>query len=402
MALFSYTGINDKGRKIKGQLSANNEVDLYQRLKGLNVELVGAKVDSGRRGVQLFRANIKNRDLIQACLHIQQLQAAGVGLLETLADVRDATEQRRLRDMISEIHQDVSEGASLSEAFGKHPKVFGTVFESLVSAGEASGNLVESFTQLIKHLKWVDAVNAKVKKAVRYPAVMLVVMLGLFLFMMTSVVPQVTSFLQSNGQALPFITLSLIATSNFVQSFWWVFIALPVTIFVLANTLSRMSSDFAYRIDFLKLRLPMFGPVLRKISLSRFAHFFATMFQSGVPILSCLETAQKVVGNLVLARSLGSVRTTVQDGSPLSSGLRDTGEFPNLVLRMVKIGEDSGNLGETLENVTEFYDHDVTETVDSMVGMIEPALTMFAGLMMAWIVAGVLGPIYSGIAKMGG
>jgi len=402
MALFSYTGINDKGRKIKGQLSANNEVDLYQRLKGLNVELVGAKVDSGRRGVQLFRANIKNRDLIQACLHIQQLQAAGVGLLETLADVRDATEQRRLRDMISEIHQDVSEGASLSEAFGKHPKVFGTVFESLVSAGEASGNLVESFTQLIKHLKWVDAVNAKVKKAVRYPAVMLVVMLGLFLFMMTSVVPQVTSFLQSNGQALPFITLSLIATSDFVQSFWWVFIALPVTIFVLANTLSRMSSDFAYRIDFLKLRLPMFGPVLRKISLSRFAHFFATMFQSGVPILSCLETAQKVVGNLVLARSLGSVRTTVQDGSPLSSGLRDTGEFPNLVLRMVKIGEDSGNLGETLENVTEFYDHDVTETVDSMVGMIEPALTMFAGLMMAWIVAGVLGPIYSGIAKMGG
>jgi len=232
--------------------------------------------------------------------------------------------------------------------------------------------------------------------------VMLLVMVGLFLFMMTSVVPQVTSFLQSNGQKLPFITLSLIATSNFVQVFWWVFIALPVGTVVLANLLARTSAEFAYRIDFLKLRLPVFGPVLRKISLSRFAHFFATMFQSGVPILSCLETAQKVVGNLVLARSLGTVRTTVQEGNPLSSGLRDTGEFPNLVLRMVKIGEDSGNLGETLENVTEFYDRDVSETVDAMVGMIEPALTAFAGLMMAWIVAGVLGPIYSGISKMGG
>jgi type IV pilus assembly protein PilC len=402
MPLFNYTGINDKGRKVAGQLTANNEVDLYQRLKGLNVELLDARPDSGRRSVQLFRPKVKNRDLIQACLHMQQLQAAGVGLLETLADVRDSTEQRRLRDLIAEIYQDVSEGASLSEAFGRHPRVFGTVFQSLVSAGEASGNLVESFTQLIKHLKWVDAVNAKVKKAVRYPAVMLLVMVGLFLFMMTSVVPQVTSFLQSNGQKLPFITLSLIATSNFVQVFWWVFIALPVGTVVLANLLARTSAEFAYRIDFLKLRLPVFGPVLRKISLSRFAHFFATMFQSGVPILSCLETAQKVVGNLVLARSLGTVRTTVQEGNPLSSGLRDTGEFPNLVLRMVKIGEDSGNLGETLENVTEFYDRDVSETVDAMVGMIEPALTAFAGLMMAWIVAGVLGPIYSGISKMGG
>jgi len=402
MPLFNYTGINDKGKKISGQLTANNEVDLYQRLKGLNVELLDAKLDRGRRGFQLFGAKIKSRDLIQACLHVQQLQAAGVGLLETLADVRDSTEQRRLRDMIAEIHQDVAEGAALSDAFGKHPKVFGTVFESLVAAGEASGNLVESFSQLIKHLKWVDAVNGKVKKAIRYPSFMLVVIVALFLFMMTTVVPEVTSFLTSNGQKLPFITVSLVATSNFVQSFWWVFIALPIVSVVTAGTLARMSADFAYRVDYLKLRLPMFGPVLRKVALSRFAHFFATMFQSGVPILNCLETAQKVVGNLVLARSLGAVRTTVQDGNPLSSGLRDTGEFPTLVLRMVKIGEDSGNLGETLENVTEFYDNDVNETVDGMIGMIEPALTVFAGLMMGWIVAGVIGPIYSGMAKMGG
>ena len=201
---------------------------------------------------------------------------------------------------------------------------------------------------------------------------------------------------------LPFITIALIATSDFVQAYWWVILATPIVIVVSLNILARSSADFAYRVDYLKLRLPMFGPVLRKISLSRFAHFFATMFQSGVPILQCLETAQKVVGNLVLADSLGSVRTVVQEGSPLSSGLRDTGEFPSLVIRMVKIGEDSGNLGETLENVTEFYDRDVNETVDAMVSMIEPTLTLFAGLMMGWIVAGVIGPIYSGMAKMGG
>ncbi len=230
---------------------------------------------------------------------------------------------------------------------------------------------------------------------------MLVVIMGLFMFMMTTVVPQVTGFLKSNGQELPLITTALIATSNFVQHFWWAIVAAPITTVVGMTILSRASADVAYRVDFLKLRLPMFGPVLRKISLSRFAHFFATMFQSGVPILNCLETAQKVVGNLVLAESLGSVRTTVQEGNPLSSGMRDTGEFPTLVIRMVKIGEDSGNLGETLENVTEFYDHDVNETVDGMIGMIEPTLTLFAGLMMGWIVAAVIGPIYAGMAKMG-
>ncbi len=256
------------------------------------------------------------------------------------------------------------------------------------------------FTQLIKHLKWVDNINGKVKKAIRYPSFMLIVIFALFLFMMTTVVPQVTSFLQSNGQELPFITVALIATSNFVQAFWWAIVATPILIVVSMNVLSRSSAAFAYRVDFIKLRLPMFGPVLRKISLSRFAHFFATMFQSGVPILQCLETAQKVVGNLVLSQSLGAVRTTVQEGSPLSTGLRDTGEFPTLVIRMVKIGEDSGNLGVTLENVTEFYDRDVDETVDGMVGMIEPTLTLFAGLMMGWIVAAVIGPIYSGLSKV--
>src|SRR5262249_45466681 len=138
------------------------------------------------------------------------------------------------------------------------------------------------------------------------------------------------------------------------------------------------------------------------ISLSRFAHFFATMFQSGLPILNCLDTAQQVVGNMVLASSLSSVRTAVQQGTPLSTGLRDTGEFPSLVIRMVRIGEDSGNLGDTLENVTDFYDRDVSESVDAMVGMLEPGLTLFAGLMMGWIVVAVIGPIYDSLGKMGG
>ena len=401
MPLYNYKALNQTGRRVGGQLTANNEADLYQRLKQINLELLSAAEHKGRSGFALFGGKIRNRELIQMCLHLQQLSAAGVSLMEGLADVRDSTDHRRLRDLIAEVFEDVSSGQSLSEAFGRHPRVFGSVFQSLIGAGEESGNLTESFTQLIKHLNWVEALNAKIKKATRYPLVMMVVMLGLFLFMMILVVPQVVSFLVSSGQVLPLVTRALIATSDFVQGFWWLIIGGPVLGFFTVKFLARVSEDVAYKLDFYSMRLPILGELMRKLSLSRFAHFFATMFQSGVPILTCLETARKVVGNRCLARSLATVRTGVEDGNPLSVGLRNTGEFPSLVVRLVKIGEDSGNLGETLNNVTDFYDRDIDQSVDALVGMIEPLLTGFAGGMMAWIVIAVIGPIYDSISKMG-
>jgi type IV pilus assembly protein PilC len=227
------------------------------------------------------------------------------------------------------------------------------------------------------------------------------VMILLFLFMMTLVVPQVVSFLTGLGQELPVMTKALIATSDFVKGYWYVLLGVPILAAIFVRVMRKSSAAFAYQYDFFLLRLPKVGEISRKICLARFAHFFATMFQSGVPILTCLDTARRVVGNLCLERSLGTVRTGVEDGEPLSIGLRNTGEFPNLVVRLVKIGEDSGNLGETLNNVTSFYDRDVDEAVDGLVGMIEPILTAFAGLMMAWIVIAVVGPIYDSISKLG-
>jgi type IV pilus assembly protein PilC len=401
MPLYSYKALNRAGRRVNGQLNANNETDLYQRLKQINLELLSAAEDKGHRKGALFGRRVRNRELIQMCLHLQQLSAAGVSLMDSLADVRDSTDHRRLRELTAEVYEDVAAGQSLSEAFSQHPRVFSPVFQSLVAAGEESGNLTESFTQLIKHLKWMDDVAAKIKKASRYPAIMLIVMCILFLFMMLLVVPQVVGFLSATGQELPFMTVALIATSGFVQNWWWAMVATPIAIFIVLKMLARVSEPVAYRLDFYLLRLPILGELARKLSLSRFAHFFATMFQSGVPILTCLDTARRVVNNRCLALSLASVRAGVEDGNPLSVGLRNTGEFPSLVVRLVKIGEESGNLGETLNNVTDFYDRDVNQSVDTLVAMIEPALTAFAGLMIAWIIIAVLGPIYDSLSKLG-
>jgi type IV pilus assembly protein PilC len=399
--MYQYKALNQGGRRVSGQLSASNESDLYQRLKQINLELLSAAVEKGRKRVSFFDKKISNRELIQMCLHLQQLSGAGVSLMEGLADVRDSTDHRRLRELMAEIFEDVSSGQSLSEAFSQHPKYFGTVFQSLLKAGEESGNLTEAFKQLIKHLKWIDDVNAKIKKATRYPMIMLGVMVLLFFFMMTLVVPQVVSFLTAIGQELPIMTVALINTSNFVSAYWYLMAGIPIAATIISKILLKTSEIFAYQLDFYMLRLPIVGEIVRKISLARFAHFFATMFQSGVPILTCLDTARKVIGNRCLERSLSSVRTGVEDGNPLSVGLRNTGEFPNLVVRLVKIGEDSGNLGETLNNVTDFYDRDVDEAVDGLVGMIEPILTAFAGGLMAWVVISVVGPIYDSISKLG-
>jgi type IV pilus assembly protein PilC len=237
---------------------------------------------------------------------------------------------------------------------------------------------------------------------VRYPAVVLVIITGMLMFMMGVVVPGIVEFLRSNGSTLPPITVALIATSDFVVNYWWVMLLTPIVVIATIIGLVKSSDTMRYTISCLGLRVPVVGPLMTKLSISRFAHFFAVMFQSGVPILQCLETAQRVVGNRCLEESMKTVRQQVQNGEPLSMSMRNSGQFPSLVCRMVKIGEDSGNLGGVLDNVTGFYDKDVDEAIEAMIGSIEPAMTVISGLIMAWIVAGVMGPIYDSIGNLAG
>jgi type IV pilus assembly protein PilC len=222
------------------------------------------------------------------------------------------------------------------------------------------------------------------------------------MFMMGVVVPGIVEFLKGNQAELPPVTIALIATSDFVKAYWWAILLTPMAIAGTIFALMKSSEAMRYALSCLALRIPVFGPLITKLAISRFAHFFAVMFQSGVPILQCLESAQRVVTNPCLEESLKTVRQQVQNGEPLSLAMRNSGQFPSLVCRMVKIGEDSGNLGGVMDNVTGFYDKDVDEAIDSMIGMIEPAMTMISGVIMGWIVIGVMGPIYNSISKLTG
>lgn len=398
MQRFKYRAINNKGRPVRGVIAAANEVDLHKQLQNAGLELVQcASLDKkkGLFGGGFMGPKVKIRDLIQLFMHLEQMQDAGVPLLDALGDIRDTTEHNGLRDVMTEIHRDVSEGSSLSEALANHPKIFKNLYISLVASGEETGDLTSSYRQLVKYLKWVDQMQAKVRKATRYPMVVTVVVVITVLVMMTMVVPQIVGFIENIDQEIPWYTSALMATSEFCVNYWWSILATPFVLIGLFLSARKLSVDFAYRLDLMLLGAPVFGSLIRKINIARFAQTFGAMFASGIDILQGLKAARSTVGNMAILEALDGIYEQVSAGSPLSEAFNASGEFPSMVVRMIKVGEESGNLTIVLEQVSEFYTNDVDEEIQGLIAMIEPFLTAFLGGMIAWIAVAVFGPIYA-------
>ncbi len=359
----------------------------------------------------MARNTITLRDLIQFFIHMEQMQGAGVPLLDALSDIRDGASNDQMRDMMSEIHRDVSDGASLSEAMGKHPKVFKSLYISLIKSGEATGDLTSSYRQLEKYLKWVDIMKSKIRKATRGPIITAVVVICVIVFMMSMVVPQIVGFLKYLDLELPWYSVWLIATSNFfVQPQFYlfglpiygaiIFISVPLLLVLGFILLRKSSDDIAYRIDSLYLKLPVAGNLIRKITIARYSQTFASLFASGIDVINALKSSRNTVGNLVLIDAMEGVEDYVQSGSTLSDALNASGEFPSMVIRMVKIGEESGKLSEVLDQVSDFYTKDVDEAIDALIELIQPTLTIILAVVIVWIAAGSLGPIYMNLGTM--
>lgn len=384
-------------------VSAANEVDLYNQLKTSGLELVTCapvKNESSLGGLSIMRPKIKTRDLIQFFMHLEQLQAAGVPMLDALADVRDSSENQTMKDIMTDVSRNVSDGSSLSESLANYPKVFTSLYVSLIKAGEDTGDLEKSYTQLIKYLKWVDDMQTKIKKATRYPMILMAVVILTVTVMMGVVVPQIIGFIKNLGQELPFYTTALVATSDFFAEYWWAVGIAPIVLIVLYKILRKNSEDFAFHMDSLFLRLPIAGPIIRKVAIARYAQTFGSLFSSGIDVINCLKAAQKTVTNLALIEALDTVQGRVQAGAPLSQAFGASGEFPTLVTRMIKIGEESGNLTPVLNQVSDFYTRDVDEAISGLITMIEPMLTALLGIIILWIAVAVFGPIYSSFEKI--
>jgi type IV pilus assembly protein PilC len=398
VTVFNYRAVNDAGRPMRGEIVAENSLDLEARLKELGLELVDCKEKKQRKANRF--SSITHKDMIIFCMHLGQLNRAGVPLLEALADVRDSVESPKMRDIIAGVYEAVKGGVLFSDALSAYPKEFDEIFVGLIKAGEKTGDLSRIYDHLIDHFKWTHELKRKVKKALGYPIFLLVVMTGVISILMTAVVPKLLKFILAQGFEIPLHTRALMATSAAFADYWYLIFGIPIGGGMLVALAYRSSEDFAYKCDAFFLKVPVLGATMRKINMARFTHFFSVMFQSGIEVLDALKSAQKVVGNRVLQASIDMVHQSVSGGTSITQSLRMSNQFPQMVVRMFKVGEDSGNMNEALENVKFFYDREVNDSVDNMVGMIQPALTIVMGILIFWVISAVFGPLYDSFSKM--
>lgn len=394
---FVYRAADGQGKVQQGQIEAANMADLELRLGRLGLTLIHAKSSNS----DLFgRRRISRRELITFTFHLEQLTRAGVPLLEGLADLRDSIDHPVFREVIANVIEDIEGGSLLSQALAAHPKVFDVVFVNLIRAGEASGELAEVLKNLTESIKWQDELIAQAKKVVMYPAFVGVLVFCVVCFLMVYLVPQLVDFIKSMKQEVPLNTRILLWISDFFVHFWWLIILTPPLVFVFIRWRVKTDPAFRFKVDGWKLRIPAIGSILHKIILARFANFFALLYGAGIPILDCIRITQGIVNNTVIADALQRVEAQIREGQGVSASFERVGMFPPLVLRMLRVGENTGQLDHALLNVSYFYNRDIKEAIERVQALVEPTMTVILGLILAWIMSSVLGPIFDTISKL--
>jgi type IV pilus assembly protein PilC len=253
---------------------------------------------------------------------------------------------------------------------------------------------------LTESLKWEDELAAQTKKLAMYPAFVGGIVLIVTFFLMIYLVPQMTGFIRNMGQAIPLQTRLLVAVSNFFVDYWWAIIAAPFAAWGALHFAIRANPRIAFLIDHYKISMPLIGPILRKIILSRFASSFAMMYSSGITVLDSIRSCEEIVGNRPLEEALRKAGQQIAEGKGLTAAFQDLSLFPPLVIRMLRIGEATGKLDTALLNVSYFYNREVRDAIARVQAMIEPALTVFLGAILGWVMLSVLGPVYDAISKM--
>lgn len=398
MALYAYKAVNESGQMRTGLQDAANLIDLETRLKRTGLDLVSGKITERNR--MATGTVVTRRELITFFFNMEQLTVAGVPLLESLADIRETMSNPLLREVVARLIEDIQGGLRLSQAMAEHPRVFDKIFVSLVNAGEKSGKLSEVFLHLTDTLKWEDEMASQTKRLLIYPSAVLLVVISLIFFLMIYLVPQLTVFIKSMGQELPLHTRALLFVSSLFVQYWYVMLLLPAITAVAVMVAVKSDPRARYHLDSLKLRIWPVGPVLKKIILARFANFFAMLYASGITVLECIAICRDISGNTVIAESLQQAGREIEEGKNLTQSFQATNMFPPLILRMLKVGESTGELDKALLNVSYFYDRDVKEAIARTQAMIGPAMTVSLGLVLGWIMYSVLIPIYDVISKV--
>ena len=398
MALYAYKAIDADGKTAKGLQDAANLIDLEMHLKRGGLDLISAREEDHASSFGATR--IKRVALITFFFNLEQLTRAGVPLLECLADLRDTMEEPAFREIIANMVESIESGKKLSQAMAEHPNAFDKITVNLTKAGEDSGRLVDVFKHLTESLKWQDEMASQTKTMMIYPAFVGTIVLAITFFLMIYLVPQLVGFIKGMGQEIPIQTRILMATSGFFVAYWYALLLAPFVLFGGYKLALIVNPKLQYHVDNFKLHVWPTGPILRKIILARFANTFAMMYSSGITIMDCIANSRDLVDNQVIAQSLQNVMGEIEAGKNLTQSFQKTGIFPPLVVRMLKVGEATGQLDQALLNVSYFYDRDVKDSIKKVQVMIEPTMTLILGALLGWVMLSVLSPIYDLIGKV--
>jgi type II secretory pathway component PulF len=387
MPVFHYSAVDQNGQVLNGVMAAEDEPNLEERLKALGCWLVDASLQKtvsqpsrraaeGRAGKSWF-TGVKRRDLIEFCTLMGFQTKSGVPVVQALDVSSQDCENVKFRKVIQGLKHHVESGLQLNEAMSKYPRVFPSQLITLIKTGEMSSKLPETFTDLRDYLEWVDRLIGDVRQACIYPLVVLSVIFLFVLMLFTYVIPKFVTLMEVAKVDLPLLTKIVFGASDFAQQTWWLWLGLFLFFTVGLKLARRFSRTFAKGVDSLKLNLPVFGELNHMIAISRFSHNVALMYHSGVPILQSMGLCQGLVGNAVVEDAVEGSCERIAAGEQISDAIRKYPVFPPLLVRMVKMGETSGNLDVALENVSEYYNDVIPRKIKKIFSIMEPALMLF-------------------------
>jgi len=390
---------------ISGKLEADNEASVSQRLREMGYFVIGVeeeRVSFGKKEMHIFKPKVKGKDVTVFTRQFATMINAGLPLVKCLNILAEQTESPVLTEVVVDVQHEVEMGRSLSEALAKHPDVFKELYSSMVKAGEIGGVLDDVLLRIATTLESEDEIRRRIKSAMTYPVAMFAISILLLVIMLVFVVPTFENMFNDIGANLPFLTKTIMQISHFLVSWMGalVIIALIVGIIFLRRWLKTPNGR--RKLDAFKLKLPVFGSLFHKMSLSRFSRTLGTLVASGVPILQALEITSKTVGNVLVAEAVDNVRSGVKEGDSIARPLGQSPLFPPMVTQMLAIGEETGALDTMLNKVSDFYDSEVSATVESLTSLLEPLMIVFLGVVVGTIVIALYMPIFSLISQFSG
>ncbi|MBI4872349.1 MAG: type II secretion system inner membrane protein GspF [Candidatus Riflebacteria bacterium] len=393
MPVYQYEALDRSGKTVSGIIDADAEDDARRKLRGMALYPTRIAVGARTSPAGGLFDRITAKEVSVFTRNLATLSSAGFPVIEALTSISDQIEHLMMREVVVQIREKVREGSPLSEALAMFPELFGSMFVSMVQAGERSGRLEEILFQLSDYLDKKEALKNQVLVALAYPILMTLVGTAIVTFLLVYIVPQLTVLFTQSKRDLPLPTRMLLGTSDALGQYWWAVLGVLVLAWFAFDRWSRSDSG-GHTYDSIKLKMPVFGTLVRKIAISRFVRTLGILLQSGVPILQALDIVRNVVANAVIAESLEQTRKSVSQGSNLATPLRQSALFPAIVIDMISAGQKSGQLEKMLLKLAEDYDREVEGTIEMLTALLEPVIIICMGLTVGFIVLAVLLPIY--------